>query len=286
MSSTPVILALEFMNGGCLTGYLQESETQSVLDQSDLVQIALFVASACSYLEENEYIHRDIAARNVLINLGHNGKVKTAKLADFGLAKDLKSLGVYVSQVADLLLPQAHCAPECFLGQFTIKSDVWAFGVLLWEVFTWAAQPFGQWRHQLSRVESWVREHKKTLLDIEDESNCLVPDCVKELQKACWMYDQEDRPTFGHKVDRSSVIRCLQKIQKESSQFASVHPAATPEGHVDNAEPETEASSGNVISLTDPYCESGMHVMDVPTDDYASTFQMESIYQRKSNGDD
>ncbi len=195
---------------------MAKDETKSLLDKRNLLKIVIWIGKACAYLEDKSYVHRDISARNVLVELNKQKKPSMAKLSDFGLAKDLEGTQEYVTGSQDLMLPSAHCAPECFHGQFSIKSDVWAFGVFFWEVLTWGETPFAQWKFQLHKIEIWVRENRKTLLDLEDNNyNHLIPEELQDFLQSCWMYEKEDRPTFNHKMDRFSVLRCLQKISKK-----------------------------------------------------------------------
>lgn len=117
------------------------------------IKIIIDIAKACCYLEDMKFIHRDLAARNCLIhldlfqseaNLDQSLKVK---LGDFGLARELysKSVKDYYKHINDInkLLPIRWMSPESICeGVFTTKSDVWSFGIIIWEILTLGFQPY------------------------------------------------------------------------------------------------------------------------------------------------
>ena len=99
----------------------------------DLLLLAVDVAKGCQYLEEKRFIHRDIAARNCLLTSTLPSERKV-KIADFGMARDIYRADYY-RKGGKAMLPVKWMPPEAFLdGLFTSKTDVWSFGVLLWEV--------------------------------------------------------------------------------------------------------------------------------------------------------
>nr|XP_022323809.1 uncharacterized protein LOC111124864 isoform X1 [Crassostrea virginica] len=138
------MILLELMLGGDLKTFLRntkDKQTQkSTLKVSELLGLASDVACGLNYLESLHFVHRDVAARNCLLtNLGPN---RVVKLGDFGLAKDIL-LHDYYRKEGTALLPIRWMPPEAFLeGYFSSKSDVWAFGVLMWEIFTSGFIPY------------------------------------------------------------------------------------------------------------------------------------------------
>lgn len=125
----------------------------------DLVLIAVDVAKGCKYLEDNRFIHRDIAARNCLLTTKGPGRV--VKIADFGMSRDVyrydNNINRHVSHLnkyqtfrsdyyrkgGKAMLPIKWMPPEAFLdGIFTSKTDVWSFGVLLWEIMSMGYMPY------------------------------------------------------------------------------------------------------------------------------------------------
>ncbi|KAL5015114.1 hypothetical protein ScPMuIL_009384 [Solemya velum] len=167
-----------------------------------LCDFAQQICDGMSYLESKRLIHRDLAARNILVY--NKNKVK---VSDFGLSR---ALGVgkdyYQSNFSiNLKLPIAWCAPECInYLKFTSASDVWAFGVTIWEMFTYGFQPWaGMTGHQILEA-----------IDSPNHQRLEQPDlCPKEfyqLMLRCWDHDAQKRPTFSEMFIRLPQIRPLQ----------------------------------------------------------------------------
>ncbi|CAL4060309.1 unnamed protein product [Meganyctiphanes norvegica] len=128
----PMYIVTEFMTHGSLLEYLRETEG---IEFHVLMNMAAQVASGMAHIEIKKYIHRDLAARNVLV-----GENNIVKVADFGLSR-LIDEGIYISKSTNI--PIKWTAPEaCTAKQFTIKSDVWSFGILLFEIFTKGGNPY------------------------------------------------------------------------------------------------------------------------------------------------
>ncbi|KAH9489542.1 hypothetical protein Btru_037420 [Bulinus truncatus] len=140
----PHYLVLELLEGGNLKSFLLQArpkwEQPSQLTVLDLLRLSLDVARGCQHLEEKHFIHRDIAARNCLLTT--KGPNRMAKIADFGMARDIYRSDYY-KKSGKALLPVKWMPPEAFLdGVFSSKTDVWSFGILMWEVFSLGHMPY------------------------------------------------------------------------------------------------------------------------------------------------
>uniref|UniRef100_H2YT69 non-specific protein-tyrosine kinase n=1 Tax=Ciona savignyi TaxID=51511 RepID=H2YT69_CIOSA len=153
------------------------------LNQSILIDMATQIASGMAYLETNNYIHRGLAARNILV-----GKNNCVKVADFGLARAIKVCEeIYESTSKNL--PVKWTAPEAVLQQiFSIKSDVWSFGILLTEMIGRGREPYAGWGNKevLDHVESGYR--------MPQLPDC--PDSLYAIMLNCWDADPKKRNSF------------------------------------------------------------------------------------------
>ncbi len=130
----PILIITELMKNGSLLDYLRGTGRNLLLNQ--LVYINAQVAQGMSFLESKNFIHRDLAARNVLVSDNN-----IVKIADFGLSRCIED-EIYVAHVG-AKFPIKWTAPEaCTLNRFSTKSDVWSFGVLMYEVVTYGRMPY------------------------------------------------------------------------------------------------------------------------------------------------
>ncbi|XP_069506921.1 tyrosine-protein kinase Srms [Ambystoma mexicanum] len=137
----PVYIVTELMRNGNLQTYLTNCDKRTV-NKKRLMQFACHIADGMAYLEERNIIHRDLAARNILL-----GVDLICKIADFGLARLLKD-DIY-NPSSNTKIPVKWTAPEAAnFHNYSLKSDVWSYGILLYEVFTYGQQPYKGWNNR------------------------------------------------------------------------------------------------------------------------------------------
>lgn len=185
---TSPMMILEFMENGCLLDYMRNENNYIIV--SDLIDFALQIATGMEYLSNQRFIHRDLAARNCMLD----GNM-TVKVADFGLARDVYQEGFYTTHEATRL-PIKWLAPECLCSQiFTTKSDVWSFGIVLWELMTRGDIPYGMMSNTciLGLLKDGERLPKPKV----------CPDGIYLIMQNCWAWKGDRRPTF------TDILKCL-----------------------------------------------------------------------------
>ncbi|KAM6915322.1 tyrosine-protein kinase FRK [Xenentodon cancila] len=180
----PIYIITELMKNGSLLGYLQKDKG-TTLNLSDQIEMAAQVASGMAYLELQNYIHRDLAARNVLV-----GENNICKVADFGLARVFMKENEDVYEAKEgTKFPVKWTAPEAMHdNRFSIKSDIWSFGVLLYEIVTFGQMPYPD----MSNIQ--VAQKITQGYRMQRPPNC--PEILYDIMKDCWRENERDRPTF------------------------------------------------------------------------------------------
>uniref|UniRef100_A0A7N8Y368 Tyrosine-protein kinase n=1 Tax=Mastacembelus armatus TaxID=205130 RepID=A0A7N8Y368_9TELE len=177
----PIYIIMELVQGGDFLSFLRH-EGHSLKPRM-LVKMTENVAAGMEYLESKKCIHRDLAARNCLV-AEHN----VVKISDFGMSRQ-QADGVYSAEGGLRQIPVKWTAPEALnYGRYTTESDVWSFGVLLWETFSLGMTPYTSMTNQQTRdeVEKGYR--------MPAPHSCPVE--IARILNSCWHYDPRNRPSF------------------------------------------------------------------------------------------
>ncbi|KAM7103701.1 tyrosine-protein kinase Fes/Fps isoform 2-T2 [Ciconia maguari] len=178
----PIYIVMELVQGGDFLSFLRSEGPH--LRVKELIKMTENAAAGMEYLESKHCIHRDLAARNCLVT-----EKNILKISDFGMSREEED-GVYASTGGMKQIPVKWTAPEALnYGRYTSESDVWSFGILLWEAFSLGAIPYTNLSNQQTReaVEQGVR--------LDPPEQC--PEEVYRLMQRCWEYDPRKRPSFG-----------------------------------------------------------------------------------------
>ncbi|XP_037376870.1 proto-oncogene tyrosine-protein kinase ROS [Talpa occidentalis] len=200
----PQYIILELMEGGDLLTYLRKARMTTfhgpLLTLVDLVDLCVDISKGCVYLEQMHFIHRDLAARNCLVSVkDYTSPSRVVKIGDFGLARDIYKNDYYRKR-GEGLLPVRWMPPESLMdGLFTTQSDVWSFGIVIWEILTLGHQPYPA--HSNLDVLNYVQAGGR----LEPPRNC--PDDLWNLMTQCWAQEPDQRPTFHEIQDQLQLFR-------------------------------------------------------------------------------
>uniref|UniRef100_A0A8C2PWF4 Focal adhesion kinase 1 n=1 Tax=Cyprinus carpio TaxID=7962 RepID=A0A8C2PWF4_CYPCA len=226
ITENPVWIIMELCTLGELRSFLQIRKYN--LDLSALILFAYQLSTALAYLESKRFVHRDIAARNVLVS-----STDCVKLGDFGLSRYMEDSSYYKASKGKL--PIKWMAPESInFRRFTSASDVWMFGVCMWEILMFGIKPFQGVKNNdvIGRIENGER--------LAMPQNC--PPTLYSLMTKCWAYDPSKRPRFTELKTQLSTILDEEKAQQEERFRMEMRRQVTvswDSGNSDEAPPKT-----------------------------------------------
>ncbi|XP_061168828.1 NT-3 growth factor receptor-like [Saccostrea echinata] len=199
------MMVFEYMENGDLNNFLRcngpdakflNKSTSFVkpLSKIELLHISNQIANGMEYLASQHFVHRDLATRNCLV-----GDKMIVKIGDFGMSRDVYSTDYY-RVGGSTMLPVRWMPPESLLYRtFTVESDVWSFGVVLWEIFTYGRQPW----YELSNHE--VIHYVTNGSTLQPPGTDICPEDVAKLMASCWKRQPHDRLSIKeihYKLDR------------------------------------------------------------------------------------
>lgn len=188
-------LVMEYLEFGALNTYLIKKYTDNQFELP-FIKYAIDIADGLVFLAKLNIIHRDLAARNILM------KSETeVKISDFGLSHFIKKNEDYYKLQSERPIPLKWYAPESIrYHKFMIKSDVWSFGVLLWEIYSFCkSEPFELINY--SDLDRHLNEGNR----LPRPPNC--PSLVYSLMEDCWQYQPEARPSFETILERLIALK-------------------------------------------------------------------------------
>ena len=229
MEEQPFYLVFEYMDQGDLYGFLRThssnperrysfafgertpststiSTNSASLDITQLLDICKQVASGMAYLEKKIYIHCDLACRNCLISTG-----MTVKISDFGMAHKLDDQD-YVQLYGQVTVPLRWMAPESInCGIFSLKSDIWSFGVVVWEVFSFAMVSY--LGHNLDAVKGMILRGKL----LGKPKGCPT-NVFSVVEDSCWNLEPSKRTTFTNLVEVLGILGLSSVFSTDTSE--------------------------------------------------------------------
>ncbi|XP_022275120.1 proto-oncogene tyrosine-protein kinase ROS isoform X3 [Canis lupus familiaris] len=261
----PQYIILELMEGGDLLTYLRKARMTTfhgpLLTLVDLVDLCVDISKGCVYLEQMHFIHRDLAARNCLVSVkDYTSPSRVVKIGDFGLARDIYK-NDYYRKTGEGLLPVRWMAPESLMdGIFTTQSDVWSFGILIWEILTLGHQPYPT--HSNLDVLNYVQTGGR----LEPPKNC--PDDLWNLLTQCWAQEPDQRPTFHKIQDQLQLFRNVSLNGISQCREEADHSGVINEGFEDEDGSVICLNSGDItsIALTETKNQEGLNYMVLATE--------------------
>uniref|UniRef100_A0AAY4CX30 Ephrin type-B receptor 3 n=1 Tax=Denticeps clupeoides TaxID=299321 RepID=A0AAY4CX30_9TELE len=202
--SRPVMIVTEFMENGALDSFLRLNDGQFTVIQ--LVGMLRGIAAGMKYLSDMNYVHRDLAARNILVNSN-----LVCKVSDFGLSRFLEDDPTDPTYTSSLggKIPIRWTAPEAIAyRKFTSASDVWSYGIVMWEVMSYGERPYWDMSNQdvINAVEQDYR--------LPPPMDC--PTALHQLMLDCWVKERNLRPKFAQ------IVNTLDKLIRNAASLKVV----------------------------------------------------------------
>ncbi|XP_038631459.1 tyrosine-protein kinase BTK isoform X2 [Scyliorhinus canicula] len=192
----PIYIVTEFMSNGCLLDYLKKYGRK--LSNLQLLEMTKDVCEAMAYLESHKFLHRDLAARNCLVD-----DAGTVKVSDFGLSRYVLDDEYTSSQGSKF--PVRWSPPEVLnFARFSSKSDIWAFGVLMWETFALGKTPYERFSN--ADVVDHILQGRRLYRPQQASEN------VYNIMYSCWEDKAENRPSFN------LLLSNIQELVEDDSQ--------------------------------------------------------------------
>ncbi|XP_031710965.1 ephrin type-A receptor 3-like isoform X2 [Anarrhichthys ocellatus] len=223
----PVMIITEFMENGSLDTFLKKHDGQFTVIQ--LVGMLRGIASGMKYLSDMSYVHRDLAARNILVNSN-----LVCKVSDFGLSRVLEDDPEAAYTTRGGKIPIRWTAPEAIAyRKFTSASDVWSYGIVMWEVISYGERPY------------WEMSNQDVIKAIDEGYRLPAPmDCpvvLHQLMLDCWEKGRSDRPKFGQIVTILDKLIRNPASLRELANSSAWEDASTPEFSVSTVDEWLEA---------------------------------------------
>uniref|UniRef100_A0A8R1TL09 receptor protein-tyrosine kinase n=1 Tax=Onchocerca volvulus TaxID=6282 RepID=A0A8R1TL09_ONCVO len=180
----PVMIVIEYMENGSLDQFLRKNDN-GILELMQIIDMLRGISAGMKYLTEKGFVHRDLAARNVLVDSN-----LLCKIADFGLSRGVDGSVEQEYTTNGGKIPVRWTAPEAITHRkFTAASDVWSFGVVMWEVCSFGERPYWDWTNQKVISEITLGYRLPSPMD--------TPISLHNLMLQCWHIDRHKRPTFA-----------------------------------------------------------------------------------------
>uniref|UniRef100_A0A8B9HRE7 receptor protein-tyrosine kinase n=1 Tax=Astyanax mexicanus TaxID=7994 RepID=A0A8B9HRE7_ASTMX len=203
----PVMIITEYMENGSLDAFLRKNDGRFTVIQ--LVGILRGIASGMKYLSDMSYVHRDLAARNILVNSN-----LVCKVSDFGMSRVLEEDPDAAYTTRGGKIPIRWTAPEAIAyRKFTSASDVWSYGIVMWEVMSYGERPY------------WDMSNQDVIKAIEEGYRLPPPmDCpvsLHQLMLDCWQKERAERPKFSQIVNMlDKLIRNPNSLKRTGGEIA------------------------------------------------------------------
>ncbi|CAI9727205.1 focal adhesion kinase 1-like isoform X3 [Octopus vulgaris] len=268
--SRPVWIIMELAKHGEMRAYLQNNKQR--LDQVTLIKYAYQLSTALSYLESKKFVHRDIAARNVLVSASD-----CVKLGDFGLSRWVEEQSYYKASKGKL--PIKWMAPESInFRRFTTASDVWMFGVCIWEILMYGVKPFQGVKNNdvIGKIEGGER--------LPLPQDC--PPSLYYLMCSCWAYEPSKRPSFAKlrtwlgSILQEERFRLEEEMKRDNRRVRGISWASNESE--DEPPPKPQENNNSLHSN----CETSSLLPQIPTEEMEQQKLEERLKQQQRDSEE